>query len=149
MQSLCMLRNHCHQWPRNTRYQADATPYLGRTFTGWIAPALRLAHLFDHFVSTREQRRWHSQAEGLGSLEIECAAERHEKKRGQQHELKKNVSYSCVKDEGGPLGIVFERRVPNHSKRLRSKAVVVSVGTKVRGIRAGVHPGDERKQTLR
>jgi hypothetical protein len=24
---------------RNTRYQADATPYLGRTFTGWIAPA--------------------------------------------------------------------------------------------------------------
>src|SRR5262249_31954079 len=46
MQSLCTLRNHCHQWPRNTRYQADATPYLGRTFTGWIAPALRLAHLF-------------------------------------------------------------------------------------------------------
>ena len=24
----------------NTRYQADATPYLGRTSTGWIAPAL-------------------------------------------------------------------------------------------------------------
>ncbi len=23
----------------NTRYQAGATPYLGRTFTGWIAPA--------------------------------------------------------------------------------------------------------------
>jgi hypothetical protein len=40
MQSLCMLRNHCRQWPRNTRYQADATPYLGRTSTGWIAPAL-------------------------------------------------------------------------------------------------------------
>ena len=39
MQSLCTLRNHCRQWPRNTRYQADATPYLGRTFTGWIAPA--------------------------------------------------------------------------------------------------------------
>src|SRR5207342_1734226 len=31
MQSLCTLRNHCRQWPRNTRYQADATPYLGRT----------------------------------------------------------------------------------------------------------------------
>ena len=31
VQSLCTLRNHCHQWPRNTRYQADATPYLGRT----------------------------------------------------------------------------------------------------------------------
>src|SRR6478752_1045715 len=26
--------------PRNTRYQADATPYLGRSSTGWIAPAL-------------------------------------------------------------------------------------------------------------
>src|SRR6266481_6347458 len=39
MQSLCTLRNHCRQWPRNTRYQADATPYLGRTSTGWIAPA--------------------------------------------------------------------------------------------------------------
>src|ERR1700726_4856059 len=24
---------------RNTRYQADATPYLSRTCTGWIAPA--------------------------------------------------------------------------------------------------------------
>ena len=39
MQLLCTLRNHCCQWPRNTRYQADAAPYLGRTFTGWIAPA--------------------------------------------------------------------------------------------------------------
>ena len=36
MQSLCTLRNHCRQWPRNTRYQADATPYLGRSSTGWI-----------------------------------------------------------------------------------------------------------------
>jgi hypothetical protein len=39
MQSLCTLRDHCRQGPRNTRYQADATPYLGRTSTGWIAPA--------------------------------------------------------------------------------------------------------------
>ena len=39
MQSLCTLRNHRRQWLRNTRYQADATPYLGRTFTGWITPA--------------------------------------------------------------------------------------------------------------
>lgn len=44
-----------------------------------------------------------------------------------------NVSYSCVKDEGRPLGTGFQERVPNHSKRLRSKAVVVSVGEKVRG----------------
>ena len=40
MQSLCTLRNHCRQRSRNTRYQADATPYLGRTSTGWIAGAL-------------------------------------------------------------------------------------------------------------
>src|SRR6266542_1186898 len=39
-QSLCTLRNHCRQWSRNTRYQADATPYLGRAYTGRIAPAL-------------------------------------------------------------------------------------------------------------
>ena len=39
MQSLCTLRSCCHQQPRNARYQADATPYLGRTVTGWIAPA--------------------------------------------------------------------------------------------------------------
>ena len=39
MQSLCTLRDRCRQRPRNTRYQADATPYLGRTYTGWIAPA--------------------------------------------------------------------------------------------------------------
>jgi len=57
MQSLCTLRNRCRQRPRNTRYQADATPYLGRTFTGWIAPALRLAHLFNHFVRP-SQERW-------------------------------------------------------------------------------------------
>ena len=40
MQLLCTLRDHCRQGPRNTRYQADATPYLGRTSIGWIAPAL-------------------------------------------------------------------------------------------------------------
>ena len=39
MQSLCTLRSHCRQWLRNTHYQANATPYLDRTFTGWIAPA--------------------------------------------------------------------------------------------------------------
>src|SRR5262245_32804975 len=39
MQSLCTLRVHCRQWPRNTHYQAGATPYLDRTSTGWIAPA--------------------------------------------------------------------------------------------------------------
>jgi hypothetical protein len=39
---------------RNTRYQADATPYLGRTSTGWIAPAC-LAHSLDHLVGKRKK----------------------------------------------------------------------------------------------
>jgi hypothetical protein len=37
-QLLCTLRDGRHLPPRNTRYRADATPYPGRTFTGWIAP---------------------------------------------------------------------------------------------------------------
>src|SRR5262249_9447421 len=56
MQSLCTLRNHCRQWSRNTRYQADATPYLDRTCTGRIAPAW-LAHLFDHLIGP-DKERW-------------------------------------------------------------------------------------------
>src|SRR6516225_1260008 len=56
MQSLCTLRNHCRQWPRNTRYQADATPYLGRTCTGWIAPALPGALI--RSLRRRGRARW-------------------------------------------------------------------------------------------
>jgi len=37
--SLCTLRHGRHLPQRNTRYLAGATPYPGRTFTGWIAPA--------------------------------------------------------------------------------------------------------------
>jgi hypothetical protein len=51
MQSLCTLRNDCRQWLRNTRYQADATPYLGRTSTGSIAPALPGAPIRAHLPS--------------------------------------------------------------------------------------------------
>src|SRR5215470_7588912 len=71
MQSLCTLRNRCRQRPRNTRYQADATPYLGRTCTGWIAPALRLAHLLDHLVGATEQRERECNAEGLGAPRVD------------------------------------------------------------------------------
>ena len=42
------------------------------------------------------------------------------------------MGQSCAKDEGGPLGIGFQEQTPNHSKLLRSKDVVVSVGTKAR-----------------
>src|SRR6266436_1801969 len=55
VQSLCTLRGHCRQGPRNIRYQAGATPYSDRSSTGWIAPAC-LAHSFDHLVSAGEQR---------------------------------------------------------------------------------------------
>src|SRR5262249_43188150 len=62
MQSLCTLRVHCRQWPRNTRYQAGATPYLGRTWAG-LGPdlhrldrtSLRLAHSLDHLVGAGEK----------------------------------------------------------------------------------------------
>src|SRR6202043_3013631 len=61
MQSLCTLRNHCRQRPRNTRYQADATPYLGRTFTGWIATWAGLSPAGSHQLAagapTRSLRR--------------------------------------------------------------------------------------------
>lgn len=40
------------------------------------------------------------------------------------------VGISYAKDEGGPFG--FQEQVPNRSKLLRSKGVVVSVGSKVR-----------------
>jgi hypothetical protein len=71
MQLLCTLRDHRRQWPRNTRYQADATPYLGRTFTGWIAPAYGWAHLFDHLVGARQQGLGNGEAKRLRSLEVD------------------------------------------------------------------------------
>jgi hypothetical protein len=40
------------------------------------------------------------------------------------------VFISCGNDEGWPLGIGFQERVPNHSKRLRLRGAVVSVGGK-------------------
>src|SRR3954451_6569172 len=43
-----------------------ARPYLRRTCTGWIAPALPGAfHLLDYFVGTREQRRAELDADRL------------------------------------------------------------------------------------
>ena len=42
------------------------------------------------------------------------------------------VTYSCAEDDGRPIGIGFQEQVPNQSELLRSKAVVVSVGSKSR-----------------
>jgi hypothetical protein len=49
-QLLCTLRSGRHLPPRNTRYQAAATPYLSRTCTGWNTPAC-LAHGHDTYCS--------------------------------------------------------------------------------------------------
>src|SRR5262245_52797252 len=70
MQSLCTFRNRCRQRSRNTRYQADATPYLSRTSTGWIAPALPGALI----RSPRQRARAAvaaPEAERLGDREID------------------------------------------------------------------------------
>jgi hypothetical protein len=70
MQSLCKLRHLCRQRSRNTRYQAGAAPYLGRSSTGWIAPAY-LAHSFDHLVGAGDEQRRQVEAERAGSLEVD------------------------------------------------------------------------------
>src|SRR5712671_7241725 len=70
MQSLCTLRNQCRHWSRNTRYQTGAAPYLGRTSTGWIAPAC-LAHSLDHLLGAGKQYPRDHDAESLRRLEID------------------------------------------------------------------------------
>lgn len=42
-----------------------------------------------------------------------------------------------MRDEGRPFEASFQERASNHPKLLRSKAVVVSVGVKVRGCISG------------
>jgi len=44
-----------------------------------------------------------------------------------RYELK-TVSYSCVDDDGRPIGIGFQERVSNQPEPLRPKDLVVSVG---------------------
>src|SRR5271165_2798128 len=68
--SLCPLRRRRRRRPRNTRYQAGATPYLGRTSTGWNAPASPGA-LAEHFRKGRafllgDAAHIHSPAGGQG-----------------------------------------------------------------------------------
>ena len=71
MQSLCTLRVHCRQWPRNTHYQAGATPTLGPDFHRLHRTSLRLAHSLDHLVGAGEQSRWDVEPERLRSRQIE------------------------------------------------------------------------------
>ena len=53
------------------RLTSKTVAYLGRTFTGWTAPALRLAHLLDHLVGARQQCGWNLDAERFGRLQID------------------------------------------------------------------------------
>jgi len=39
---------------------------------------------------------------------------------------------SCANDDGRPIGISFQERIPNQSKLLCLRGMVVSVGSKVR-----------------
>lgn len=54
----------------------------------------------------------------------------------------------CMNDEGGPLGIGVQARVPNHLELLGSRARVVRVEAKRRDtIASGEVQEDERKRT--
>ena len=57
-------------------------------------------------------------------LKGRCAAEA---RKWVRYELKA-VPYSCVEDDGRPIGIGFQERVSNQPELLRSKDVVVGVG---------------------
>src|SRR6516162_1388444 len=53
------------------RLSSKIVAYLGRTSTGWTAPALRLAHLLDHLIGNRKQFVWDGESERLGGLEVD------------------------------------------------------------------------------
>src|SRR5215471_17582835 len=71
MQLLCTLRNHCRQWPRNTRYQAGRYPLLGPVFHRLDRTSLRLAHSLDHLVGTQANDVGHLETERLRRLHVE------------------------------------------------------------------------------
>src|SRR6201982_370163 len=71
MQLLCTLRDHCRQWPRNTRYQAGRYPLLGPDFHRLDRTSFWLAHSFDHLVGAGQPRLRNVETQRLGSLQID------------------------------------------------------------------------------
>ncbi len=55
------------------------------------------------------------------------------------------LQLSCIKDEGRPFGIALQEEIPNHRKRLWSKAMVVSVTEKVQRDASGENQEDEHQ----
>jgi hypothetical protein len=53
---LCTLRSRRRRRPRNTHYQAGATPYLGRTCTGRTAPAFLALKQYSPAVSALREK---------------------------------------------------------------------------------------------
>jgi hypothetical protein len=55
---------------------------------------------------------------------------------------------NCLTDEGRPLGIGLQERIPNHLRRLWPKAMVVSAEGKRPGLTgSGVRREEDRKET--
>src|SRR5882724_12597620 len=58
------------------------------------------------------------------------------------------VARNCLTDEGGPLGIGLQEQVPNHLRRLWSKAMVVNAeGKGLATTRSGDRQEEDRKGT--
>jgi hypothetical protein len=61
---------------------------------------------------------------------------------------KGQIARNCFSDEGRPLGIGLQERIPNHLRRLWSKAMVVSAKAKGPGTTgSGVRQEEDRKET--
>jgi hypothetical protein len=71
MQSLCTLRNHCHQWPPQHSLPSGRYSLLGPDYHRLDRTSFALAHLFDYLISGGEERGRHHEAKSPGALEIE------------------------------------------------------------------------------
>ena len=83
----------------------------------WASGLPGMGSRFIDFRSYRSDGKDHPETDGSSFTFLGfCVLQRHKERRATFND---HVSYSCVRDEGVPLGIGFQERVPNHSKRLR------------------------------